>query len=430
MKRTGGPSTWAFDIADHALLTPTKLYADFSICRNVVSLNTWLIFSKLLSHDDAATLKLLRYRQSIRTPKLPLHMYTSPLTSKSFDFITSLSITTKFPVPDLFKLSTIPNLGILEIINGKERSAYGVGDRLIRAWHLAAMDNGAFSVLRILKLRNHEELTSQSLIYLNSFPALAIYGVGGCGFSLSSKIDARRFGWRPTREIDLLRLLETTCVEKVTLLRASQNSENNTVPECSIRQISDNAQVARLARTEVTSFLTHLGIPTQEVQPVQKKQHDPVYLEDIDKSKSESGTRKKVAKPSVTPKIEAETWDVEAYNSYARIGELRNDLDLARAGLALGDQAVVGNQLVNSVPIASLRLGKSTLLSNSQDLAFIRIKVPVPSDEAPKTRTHGHESKTEGEVVTPVTATPAPRPKPVMRKKKKRALDDVLNSFL
>jgi hypothetical protein len=430
MKRTGGSSTWAFDMADHALPTPSaKFYADFSICRNVVSLNTWKIFSKLLSQDDAATLKLLKYRQSITTPKLPLHMYTSPLTSKSFDFITSLSITTKFPVPDLFKLSTIPNLGILEIINSKERCAYGVGDRLIRAWHLAAMDNGAFSVLRILKLWNHEELTSQSLIYLNSFPALAIYDVGGCGFSLSSKIDARRFGWRATREIDLLRLLETTCVEKVTLLRASQSSENNTVTEPGIRQLSDKAQVTRLPRSEVTSFLTHLSIPTREVPPVQKKQHNPVYLEDIDKNKSESRTRKKVAKPSITPKIETETWDMEAYNSYARIGELRNDLDLARAGLALGDQAAVGNQLVNSVPMASLRLGKSTLLSNSQDLAFIRIKVPVPSDEAPKSRTHEHESRTEYEAVTPVSATPAPRPKPVMRKRK-RALDDVLSSFL
>jgi hypothetical protein len=156
MKRTGGPSTWAFDMADHALPTPsTDFYADFSICRKVVSLTTWKIFSKLLSQSDAATLSLLRYRQSIIVPKLPLYMYTSPVTSKSFDFITSLSITTVFPVPDLFKLSTIPNLGILEIINREGSSPYGVGDRLIRAWHLAAVDNGAFSVLRILKLWNH-----------------------------------------------------------------------------------------------------------------------------------------------------------------------------------------------------------------------------------------------------------------------------------
>jgi hypothetical protein len=358
-------------------------------------------------------------------------MYTSPITSISFDFITYLSITTAFPVPDLFKLSSIPNLGVLEIINGIGRSPYGVGDRLIRAWHLAAVENGAFPVLRILKLWNHEDLTSQSLIYLNSFTALAIYDVSGCGFTLNSKIDARRLGWRPTCDGDL-ELLEATCVKKVALLRASEGCVKNSVHKSSVRQFSDKAQVATLPRAEVASFLTRLGLPTPEVPPVQKNQDNAVCLEDLDKSEPELATRgkqKKVADTVRIAKTEVETWDAPAHNLFARIGELRNDLDLARAGLAIGDQAVIGNQLVNSVPMVSLRLGKTSPESNSQKLAFVRIKVPLPTDEAPKTRSHGHESRTENGPVTPVSAIPAPRAKPVMRKKK-RALDDMLNSFL
>jgi hypothetical protein len=429
MKRSGGPSTWAFDMADHALPTPsTDFYANFSICRKVISLTTWKIFSKLLSQSDAATRSLLRYRQSIIVPKLPLYMYTSPVTSKSFDFITSLSITTVFPVPDLFKLSTIPNLGILEIINREGSSPYGVGDRLIRAWHLAAVDNGAFSVLRILKLWNHEELTGQSLVYLNSFPALAIYDVSGCGFNLNSKIDARRFGWRPTWDIDLLESLETTCVEKTVLLQASRGSESSSTRELGTRQLSDKAQVARLPRAEITSFLTHLGLKIPEVPPVQKKQHNPLCLEDLDKTESGLATKKKRKRapdPAITAKREPKTWDAPAYNSFARIGQLRNDLDLARAGLATGGQVVVGNQLVNSAPVVSLRLGKPPL--HLQNLAFVRIKLPDPPDEPPKTRTHV-ESMTEDEAVRLVSATPTPRPKPVMRKK--RALDDMLSSFI
>jgi hypothetical protein len=431
MKRNGGPSNEAFHIANHILPTPSNnFYANFPIYRKIVSLTTWKIFSKLLSQSDAATLSLLRYRQSIIAPKLPLHMYTNPITSKSFDFITSLSITTVFPIPDLFKLSIIPNLGILEIINSEGSSLHGVGDRLIRAWHLAAVDDGAFSVLRILKLWNHKELTGQSLIYLNSFPALAIYDVSGCGFNLNSKIDARRFGWRPTWDIDLLELLDKTCVEKVTLLQAAQGSESNPIHKLSTRQLSDKELVARVTRAEVTSFLTHLGLKTPAAPPIQKKQHNLVCLEDLDKSKSETATTKKPKKttgPVINARRKAETWDAPAYNSFARIGQLRNDLDLARAGIAIGDQAVVDSQLVNSLPMVSLRLGKTPC--HARNLAFIRVKLPVLSDEAPRTRTHGHESKTEDEAVTPLSATPAPRLKPIMRKKK-RALDDVLSSFL
>lgn len=135
--------------------------------------NTWSIFSKLLSRD-ASTMNLLRYHQKIENPSCHLGVYTGPLTSKSFNFITSLSITTSCPVPDLVKLSTVTNLGILEIINTKGVEYIAVGDRLLRSWHIAAVENKAFTVLRILRLWRHEGLTEKSLSYLNGFPALAV----------------------------------------------------------------------------------------------------------------------------------------------------------------------------------------------------------------------------------------------------------------
>jgi hypothetical protein len=122
------------------------------------------------------TLDLLCYKQTIRDPRSPLEVYTIPLNAPSFDFITFLSITNTYPIADLIKLSKIVNLGVLEILNVRTiqvDGGVGVGDRLIRAWYMAALDENAFQVLRILRLWNHEDLTEKSFVYLNSFKSLA-----------------------------------------------------------------------------------------------------------------------------------------------------------------------------------------------------------------------------------------------------------------
>jgi hypothetical protein len=172
-------------------------------------------------------LNLFRYRQAIQDPVPSLEVYTKPVISETFDFLTNLSITTAFSIPDLVRLSSIKNLGALEIVNPQEQNtdsgatpfAVGVGDRIIRAWHEAAVKDRAFPVLRILKLRNFKALTSKSLIYLNSFPSLAVFDVAGCGFALESKIDAQRLGWRVTIDGDILGLLEAACVERAVLMQ-------------------------------------------------------------------------------------------------------------------------------------------------------------------------------------------------------------------
>jgi hypothetical protein len=114
-----------------------------------MSFNTWSIFSKALRGCDNPSLDLLTFDKDIGSPKSPLHVYTSALNSPSFDFITSLLITAIFPAQDLLRISEVKNLGVLAI------SGTGVSDYLVREWSRCASENGAFRVLRILRLWDH-----------------------------------------------------------------------------------------------------------------------------------------------------------------------------------------------------------------------------------------------------------------------------------
>ena len=85
-----------------------------------MSFYLWQTLSKRLLDEaglPALTLKHMRFRLTVESPVPSLGIYTSPLTSSSYDFITVLSITTSFSLPELVKLSEIPNLGVLEIVN-------------------------------------------------------------------------------------------------------------------------------------------------------------------------------------------------------------------------------------------------------------------------------------------------------------------------
>jgi hypothetical protein len=117
--------------------------------------NTWSIFSKLIGKHDLSDPDLTHYKHTIAHPKSTLDIYITTLASPSFDFITSLTITYNFAIPDLLKLSSITNLGVLKIVHCSPTPAQGVSDYVMRAWHLAALNDGAFRVLRILKLWGH-----------------------------------------------------------------------------------------------------------------------------------------------------------------------------------------------------------------------------------------------------------------------------------
>jgi hypothetical protein len=434
-----------------------------------------MIFSKVLRNGDLPTLSLFRYRQAIETPLSPLHVYSEPLTSHSFDFITSLSINTVSTVPELVKLSSITNLGILEIIHDVCSDSYRspppslVSDRLIRAWHFAALNEGKFRVLRIMKLWNHTEVTNKSLPYLNSFPALALFDVRGCGFSPEAKTDAKRLGWRATLEPNILASLEAACVERAMILQQSLGVEPKPLRRPSARQLSDGSKIRLIPRSEVASFL----VRPETVIPGEPLVDDKEYTR-IRQELSSSKSCKKHAKGRRFDLMDnylhrgsraLETWEFILYTSFSRIGELRNDIDLIKSGVAVQDSAVlVGNELVAPLPMVSLQLGTSknfpSLIESAHKpfykgleedvsslkfareqatvrggryLAFTRIKVPK-DDKDTKTQdgSLGGDANAHSDFVAPPApsqAGPAKRRKVGVMKSKKINLGDVLDSF-
>jgi hypothetical protein len=435
-----------------------------------------MMFSRLLHDGDFPTLNLFRYRQAFERPLSPLHVYSEPLTSHSFEFITSLSINAVFTVPELVKLSNITNLGILEIIHDARLDSHiavppsPVSDRLIRAWHFAALNEGKFRVLRIVKLWNHVDVTSTALLYLNSFPALALFDVRGCGFLTEARIDAKRLGWKPMLEPNVLALLEAACFEKAMILQQSLGVEPKPLRKPSARQLSDSSTIRKIPRSEVASFLVRPETVIPGEPLVDSKQYTRIHQE-LDSSQS----RKKRSKGRKSDLMDSylssgsrayETWEFVSYTSFSRIGELRNDGDLMNAGVPVQDSAVlVGNELVTPLPMVSVRLGTSknfpSLIESAHKpfygslqedvsalkfvreqatvrggryLAFIRIKVPKDENNA----NEAHEASFRGDAniypncVTPPEQSqsgPAKRRKVGVMKSKKMNLDDVLNSF-
>lgn len=375
--------------------------------RCTMCFNTWSAFSKVLRDCEMPSLNLLRYRQEIRVPKSPLPIYAKTITSEAFDFITSLKITTNFSVPDLVKLTKITNLGVLEIINNDvEITNYdisqGIDDRIIREWHTACCKDGAFKVLRILKLCNHKELTSKSLKHVSNFPSLAVYDVRGCNFGPGAYAHAQSLGWKEARATTFLNVLDHQCTNRALEMRGNREGEDAThrySQRYDSRPLDDDAKVRRIPRAEIPEMLSEKGMSIN------------------------SATRL-----PINPYAFFKPWDFETYSAFARIGELRNDEDLARAGVSIGEQAAVKEELVNSVPMVSICLGEAHLASSIPQGGSLRsftfIRTQLPSKDA----------KTNIQTVSALSGTskaPQKRQGPqfgIMRLKK-RKLDDVLSSF-
>lgn len=332
-----------------------------------MSLNVWKTFSKLFQSRDETTLRTYSYRETIESPSSPMEIYTCHLTSNSFDFLTILSITTSFNLRDLVKLSEIPNLGVLEIIRTSGTIQCAVHDRLIRAWSIAAINDGAFKVLRILRLWNHPDITAKSLAYANNFPALGVYDLRGCAINIRSSVAARCLGWTPSACRDFLNVLHAACVKRTVLLREKLGLEPQPVRRVAPEQLWDGARVWKLPRKDISTFLTRdetsrPGTPRNLMekqmmneyinrQQITNPNQQSIYeecrwwaLDDVQFAKSQKSM----------------TWDFELFSAYARLGELRGDVDFKRSGIHIGDQAMVGKELINSLPMASIRLGPTS----------------------------------------------------------------------
>ena len=155
-----------------------------------------------------------------------------------------------------------------------------------------------------------------------------------------------------------------------------------------------------------------------------------------------------------------QTWDFQTSTAFARLGEIRSDRDLAKAGIDIGDQAMVEDELVTSVPMVSFRVGPSTpelrpesrnnsshkplynnvynestssltnpwepaSRRNMQCLCFTRTRIPT-HPPGPSV-TNLEEDK---ENIPPGMKSPVKRKKNTVTKGKKMKLGEVLGSFL
>lgn len=145
-----------------------------------------------LSVDQTQSAHL--YCTQYRHPSSPLDVYIAELSAPLNEFIAHLHITTRnradFGVSELMKLATMPNLGVLEIIEqpGSDEGRYGqnagghlnpqqVSDRLVRGWSLTRPYS--FPALRVLRLWGCDSdiLTPACLQYAAGFPLLAHFDV-------------------------------------------------------------------------------------------------------------------------------------------------------------------------------------------------------------------------------------------------------------
>ncbi|RDW63981.1 hypothetical protein BP5796_10483 [Coleophoma crateriformis] len=408
-----------------------------------ISFSTWQMFSSLLYQEDNATLDLFRYHQRLKSPKSRLCTYTLPLTSRSFDFISSLSITTGFTIPELSKLSRMPNLGVLEVISRGvsgldtyDRPFPVIGDGLVRAWQRAVVDDGAFPILRILRMWNFTDITDLSLQYVTEFPSLAVYEASSHGFSRSTDAAARSLGWGVTKNTDSLLLLEAACVERWKLMQESLGLKARFVRWPVATELPDSTRISRPSRPDAMKIVTQLEhtFPDETCNGESSKESQNKPIPDQGSVVKPESCKKNIKRPYLPSQDQDEflarsspkSLDCRTAKAFARIGELRNDRDLAAAGIDTTSPVVVEKELIPPLPFVSLQLGRSEYTKShlgstwdprSKSLIFTRVK--YPSTSAVKDDTH--EKKPQAKEKN------APR---TLRHGKKQKLENVLESFL
>ncbi len=424
------------------------------------------MFVTALDPKEASILDFFRYRRIIERPTSHLTTYTIPLTTQSFEFITSLSITTVVPIQDLVHLPSITNLGVLEIIHFSKSVRSPVSDRLIRAWHDSVLREGAFPVLRVLKLWNHIDITANSIEYINDFPALAVYDVRGCDFGAKGKVKARPLGWTPHLETNLVSLMEAACLERTVKMASSLDKPPKPLRRKSAEQLPERSFVSKISRKDVPEFLVTKAEPlAREARPNPRArfktaiQNSSLSPEEVSTIATSSDSWVRLDNLLYERPRKLQTWDFTTTSVFTRVGELRNDADLKRAGVNIGEQAIVGDELINSVPLVCLRLGPNlpflapnflnsghsslygsiesdtthlgtskhlpSVRGNGEHLSFIRIKIPNPVTPKPD---NGNAMKTS--VAIEPTKTSKKRNAPnMMKEAKKQDLESVLGSF-
>lgn len=159
------------------------------------SLRVWQAFAATYPDENDASLKRKQY--NVREPDMGFNDYVTPLTSSSFQWLTFLTLTNITCLRnDLIGLSRMSNLGALTIGKGVLTPDVGLEDSVIKAWGHAASEAGAFSMLRVLILRQQKHVTSRIFSYLDSFPCLALLSLEDCSIGIKDNGVSLGYGWR------------------------------------------------------------------------------------------------------------------------------------------------------------------------------------------------------------------------------------------
>lgn len=330
--------------------------------------------SEALHNEADAPLAMFHYRETISHPNSQLYLFCDPLTSISFKFIAALSITVQFPVASLIKLADMSNLGVLEIIGTPitdvskgQRLVSDIGDMLLRAWSREAAEHGCFKVLRILRLLNHQDITEKSLQHLPNFSALGIFDVRGCGIydERRAASQAEELGWKTIQNGEP-NILKMDCFGR------AQISQNHSIESEAMLRISneplwDGLRVHRRIRfamqenfsqpqtTSGQPFADLRGSRPDNCSSKRDKYMNELAAEDVPWSS--------LSWDLFRATLHTKTWNSANVASWARLGQIRNDSDLVRAGVSdVEKQAFVDKYLVSPVPMAYICLGDSEIL--------------------------------------------------------------------
>ncbi|ETS85530.1 hypothetical protein PFICI_03555 [Pestalotiopsis fici W106-1] len=177
---------------------PTRILWDIwfhgQATQKSVPFHAWKVFIKYLSPKEArpesgkVPISLWRQVQHVKRPIAPLSTYLVPLSSQRLDFIAHLTIAegVSCPASHLLALSTMQNLGVLEIIQPRDPQQAAifprVSDSILREWSAVSSQSTntvSFPSLRVLRIWGEDFVTHKSLQYVTRFPALAVYDVAG-----------------------------------------------------------------------------------------------------------------------------------------------------------------------------------------------------------------------------------------------------------
>ncbi|KAL0939474.1 cbs domain-containing protein [Colletotrichum truncatum] len=386
-----------------------------------ICFQAWKIFSKfLLTEDDEKTLSLYRYRQHICQPTESLRHYLRPLESHSFDFVAHLVIAggCSFSENELLALANLKNLAILEIIQPPDdlRAVFPiVDDRLIRSW---SEMNDPFPLLRILRLWSDESTSMHSLKYVSKFPSLIVYDINAARSDWKGAADsALDEGWEMAEPLHgphdsllwYLMLFDSVEESKPRQLQGlARNIDEGLINFCQ----SSSQPIKFVSAQEVPSFLDHIGDAA--------KRNLSLY---VDVPGYEAQTCKG---------FPFETW---AFWLYSFIGQLIKDEDLKRAQLKSERKTVSEKLILPSKPFACLQLGhyggrpgitpavsyvRRGLFSTAR-YTFFRTSSASSRQEAVRKNMELMKPTVQlGNVETGLNPN----------RKKRRRLDDILQSFL